>query len=119
MAEHIITGAKGEGLAIRFLEEKGYEIMATNWKFLQLELDIIARKGDILIVAEVKTRKSNYFGEPETFVNRQKQRNIIKAAHHYVLQNKLDVEIRFDILSIIYSDVDYRIHHIEDAFYAL
>jgi len=78
MAEHNITGQKGEQMAAEFLEKNGYKILETNWRFMNLEADIIAEKSKILVIAEVKTRKSNYFGEPESFVTKQKQKNLIK-----------------------------------------
>ena len=119
MAEHNDTGTKGEKLAGEFLQKKGYVLLETNWKFHHLEADIIARHGNTLVVAEVKTRRSNYFGEPETFVNKQKQKNLIKAANGYILRYQLDLEVRFDIISIILGDNQTKINHIEDAFYPL
>ncbi len=117
MAEHNDIGAKGEKLAANFLQKNGYEVLETNWRFKNLEADIIASIDKTLVIAEVKTRKSNYFGEPETFVNKQKQRNLIKAAHEYIVRNDLDFEVRFDIISIIHGDSQMKINHIKDAFY--
>src|ERR1035437_8983125 len=116
MAEHNDTGAKGEELAAAFLKTKGYIILETNWRFKNLEADIIALFSKTLVIAEVKTRKSSYFGEPETFVNKQKQKNLIKAANEYIQRNSLDLEVRFDIISIILGDNQMKINHIEDAF---
>jgi putative endonuclease len=117
MAEHNDTGAKGEELAAAFLQNKGYSILEKNWRFKNLEADIIATISGTLVIAEVKTRKSNFFGEPETFVNKQKQKNLIKTAQEYIERNKLDLEVRFDIISIIMGDSQTKINHIEDAFY--
>lgn len=117
MAEHNETGTKGEEAAATFLLNKGYLILEKNWRFKNLEADIIATVAKTLVIAEVKTRRSNYFGEPETFVNKQKQKNLIKAANEYVQRNQLDVEVRFDIISIILGDNQMKINHIEDAFY--
>lgn len=116
MAEHNETGTKGEEIAVAFLKEKGYEILETNWRFKHFEADIIATINNILVVAEVKTRQSNYFGEPETFVNKQKQKNLIKTANEYIICNNLDLEVRFDVISIILSNTQKKINHIEDAF---
>ncbi|HEY0031370.1 MAG TPA: YraN family protein [Bacteroidia bacterium] len=115
MAEHNITGQKGEEMAARYLEEKGFTILETNWRFRNLEADIIARIEKTLVIAEVKTRKSNFFGEPETFVNRQKQQNLIKTANEYVERMGLDLEVRFDIVSVVLND-NASVKHIEDAF---
>lgn len=118
MAEHNIIGQKGEEMAAKFLEEKGYTILETNWRFMNLEADIIAEISKTLVIAEVKTRKSNYFGEPESFVTKQKQKNLIKAANAYVERKQLDLEVRFDIVSVVLND-NTSIKHIEDAFYPL
>lgn len=118
MAEHNITGKKGEEMAAEFLEKKGYKILETNWRFMNLEADIIAETSKTLVIAEVKTRKSNYFGEPESFVTKQKQKNLIKTANAYIERKQLDLEVRFDIVSVVLND-DNSIKHIEDAFYPL
>ncbi|MDQ3046527.1 MAG: YraN family protein [Bacteroidota bacterium] len=116
MAEHNDTGAKGENLAVDYLKSKGYTTLETNWRFKNLEADIIAKINDTLVIAEVKTRRSNYFGEPETFVTKQKQKNLIKAANEYIERNELDLEVRFDIISIVLGKDRMEINHIEDAF---
>src|ERR1035437_4579463 len=119
MAEHNQTGTAGEDIAASFLEKKGYSLLEKNWRFGQEEIDIIASNDSTLVIAEVKTRKSNYFGEPEVFVTRQKQKHLIKAANAYIEKNDLDLEVRFDIISVILSEKDQRIHHIEDAFHPI
>ena len=118
MAEHNELGALGEKLAVAYLTEKGYEILTTNWRSGQMEIDIIAQNKDFLVVAEVKTRSTNVFGEPEEFVNKQKQKLLIKAAEAYVVKMDLDVEVRFDIISVLVNKGKHQINHIEDAFYA-
>jgi putative endonuclease len=119
MAEHNETGEKGEVLAANYLKNKGYTVMETNWRFKNLEADIIAIIDDIMVIAEVKTRKSNFFGEPETFVTKQKQRNLIKAANEYVERYQIDLEVRFDIISVILNSKGNSVNHIESAFYPL
>jgi len=118
MAEHNECGATGENLATIYLKEKGYTILETNWRHRNLEADIIAVNSGILIVAEVKTRTSNYFGDPETFVTKQKQANLRKAANGYIQQKQMDLEVRFDIISIILDKTGDKttINHIENAF---
>jgi putative endonuclease len=119
MADHNVTGQRGEEIAAAFLKEKGYEILELNWRFKNLEADIIATFESQLIIAEVKTRNSTFFGEPETFVNRQKQKNLIKAANEYVLRSELELEVRFDILSVVSANGRSTVKHIESAFYPL
>lgn len=118
MAEHNELGAAGEQFAVTYLKKKGYTILETNWRHQNLEADIIAVNEGVMVLAEVKTRTTNFFGEPETFVTKQKQNNLRKAANGYIHQKQLDLEVRFDIISIILDKVNERpkINHIEDAF---
>ena len=73
MAEHIETGKKGEHIAAGFLQQNGYNILEKNWTNKKFELDIVAKKGNTLFIVEVKTRHSNYLGEPEEWVSKTKQ----------------------------------------------
>ena len=119
MAEHNDTGVAGEEFASSHLQEKGYIILERNWRFGREEIDIIAQYNDTLVIAEVKTRSGIFFGEPEEFVNRQKQRLLIKAANAYIERKNIDIEVRFDIISVIISGSKKKIHHIEDAFHPI
>lgn len=117
MAEHNDKGLAGEELAAAFLAQKGYTMLEKNWRFGREEIDIIAQKDKILVVAEVKTRSGSFFGEPEEFVSRQKQKNLIKAVNAYIEKKELDLEVRFDIIGVILTGKSHRINHIEDAFH--
>lgn len=118
MAEHNIKGTKGEELAATFLKNNGYTILETNWRHKNLEADIIAVVKGVMVVAEVKTRSTNFFGDPETFVTKQKQRNLRSAANAYINYKQLDLEVRFDVISVIIgkNEEQFTINHIEDAF---
>lgn len=117
MAEHNDLGKFGEELAVDFLEKNGYEILETNWVFQKAEIDIIAQKDTILAIVEVKTRSSIEFGLPQDFVKPKKIQLLVKAVNEYVISNDLDVEVRFDIIAIYKEDKQFKIDHIEDAFY--
>src|SRR5579871_1124602 len=119
MKEEHKTGAEGEAAAAEYLRAHGYEILEKNWRFGQEEIDIIARNRDFLVIVEVKTRSSNAFGEPEAFVNRQKQKHLIKAAGAYIDKHGLDLEVRFDIASVMKYGESYKVSLIENAFYPL
>lgn len=111
-------GDYAEELACNYLIEKGFKILERNWRYKHLEIDIIAEKSDLLVVVEVKYRTYTSMGEPELFVNRQKQKFLIEAINQYILQNSMDKEVRFDIVAISRKRGEYVVHHIEDAFYA-
>lgn len=116
MAEHNELGKKGEQLAIDYLLKKGYKIRDKNWRYQKAEVDIIAEKDGILAVVEVKTRSTDYFGNPQDFVNPKKIKLLVKAIDEYVISKDLDIEVRFDIIGIIKTAKETRIEHLEDAF---
>lgn len=109
-------GKTGEDLAAEYLIKKGYQILERNWRSGHKEIDILALKDDTLVVVEVKTRKTNDYGEPDIAVGAYKQQMLIWAADAYVRFKNLDVDVRFDIISIILNGTDQTIEHIEDAF---
>ena len=117
MAEHNDLGKFGEELAVTFLEENGYDILEVNWFFDKAEIDIIAQKGTVLAVVEVKTRSSLEFGLPQEFVKPKKIQLLVKAINEYVSQKDLDLDVRFDIIAIHKENKEFVIDHIEDAFY--
>ena len=116
MAKHNELGKRGEELATQYLTEKGYEILERNWRNIHKEIDIIAKDGECLVIVEVKTRQTDKYGDPDMAVTRQKQWRLISAANAYVFQNKIDIDTRFDIISIVFHDDEPIIEHIEDAF---
>ena len=116
MAEHNEKGKIGEELAKEYLLNNGYKIVHTNWRTTNYEVDIIAQKDNILVFCEVKCRSSNVFGEPEIFVTKQKQRNIIKSAAIYIERNAWKGETRFDIISVLIVGEKIKINHIKDAY---
>lgn len=117
MAEHNDLGKLGENLAVEFLILHGYEILETNWTFQKAEIDIIAQKDNTLAIIEVKTRSSITFGLPQDFVKAKKIQLLVKAVNEYVTSKDLNVEVRFDIIAINKEGVEYKLEHIEDAFY--
>lgn len=117
MAEHNELGKQGEAQALEYLLQKGYEILETNWMFQKAEIDIIARKGNILAAVEVKTRSSVDFGLPQDFVKSKKIQLLVKAVNEYVISHNLDVDVRFDIIAIYKKENSFSLEHIEEAFF--
>ncbi len=118
MAQHIKTGKQGEALALAYLKEKGYEILATNWRYRRSEIDIIAKDQKTLVFIEVKTRSSDYFGKPEVAVTERKKQLLIDAGTAYMQEIMHTWEIRFDIIAIVLrSENDVEITHYIDAFF--
>ena len=116
MATHNELVEKGEKIAAEFLQKNGYQLLEQNWRFKKAEVDIIALKHDTLAVVEVKTRSSNYFGNPQDFVNSKKIKLLVEAINEYVTSKNLDVEVRFDIIAILKNNDTFEIEHLKNAF---
>lgn len=116
MAIHNELGKKGEVLSVEFLQKNGYKILDKNWRFKKAEVDIIALKNNVLAVIEVKTRSSNYFGNPQDFVTPKKIQLLVEAIDEYVTSKNLEVEVRFDIIAVLKNKSTFEIEHFKDAF---
>jgi len=110
-------GVKGEQKAVELLLSKGYCIIKRNYRYEKAEVDIICQIGNDLVFVEVKTRSTDFFGDPADSVGHKKIKMLAMAADHFVKDFKLNLEVRFDIISVIYSDSNLVIDHIENAFY--
>lgn len=109
-------GVWGEKLAKEYLQQKGHEILETNWRFKRYEVDIISRSGETIVFVEVKARKNATFGEPEAFVTGQKQRFLTQAAHHYLTLHNIELEARFDVIAVLQLNNSPTVKHLEAAF---
>ena len=103
MAEQNDFGKWGEDEAALYYEDRGYEILERDWKVGKRDIDLIAltEDKDTLVFVEVKTRQNNDLQEPEEAVDVKKMRNLAIAANAYVKLHGLDMDVRFDIISVI------------------
>ena len=102
MAQHNELGKKGEQIAVNFLLEKGYDIVAQNYRFDKAEVDIIAQQKDTLAIVEVKTRSTTDFGDPQDFVKPKQIQRLVKAVDEYVTVNIGDYN---ETLGLSYSEI--------------
>lgn len=110
-------GLKGEEIAAAYLTKKGYKILERNWFYDRKEIDIIAQDGLEIVIVEVKTREGDYYEEPWEAVSTKKIRNIVDVADAWLNYRKIDLETRFDVISIIFlDDVNYELTHFPGAF---
>ena len=113
-------GNWGEDRAARYLRLHGYRIEERNFRCRQGEIDIIARKGEIIAFVEVKQRKSADFGEAREFVTYAKQRRVIAAAELWLLKTRCELQPRFDVIEVYAPEgtktLFPEINHIENAF---
>ncbi|MFT4850790.1 MAG: putative endonuclease [Sediminicola sp.] len=117
MAYHNELGKIGEQLAVDYLSRNDFTILERNFIYDKAELDILAQKEDKVIVVEVKTRNSAFFGDPQDFVTKAKIKLMVKAANEYVITNNIEMEVRFDIIAILKNQHIEKIEHFENAFY--
>jgi putative endonuclease len=100
-----ITGARGEKTAAKYLRRRGYKILLKNFRSGKAEVDIVARHKDWLVFVEVKTRKTEQFGAPSEAVDREKHRNLSKAALDYLrLLDNPPIHFRFDVVEVVQRD---------------
>ncbi|NER09670.1 putative endonuclease [Muriicola jejuensis] len=111
-----VLGRKGEDLAAGWLTERGYIILRRNYRFGKAEIDLLAQKGDILAVVEVKMRRAGHLQPLDLSIGQKKRNLLIQAADHYVLENLLDVDVRFDIIYILHFQDRYTLEHLQAAF---
>ena len=116
----ISKGAAGEVVAARFLREKGYTLIAGNYRTRLGEIDIIARDGDYIVFVEVKTRGEQALYAPREAVTLQKQQKIIRSAALYMERFPTSLQPRFDVIEIYAPEGELtkkpKINHLEDAF---
>ena len=123
-------GTWGEDKAADYLTRKGYQIVDRNYHAQGGEIDIVAKKDlplltgegteEVYILVEVKTRRSNQYGEAKDAVEWWKLKRIIKASTHYFLFYKRMEEIPPFQIDIIAIDVDVkqktaRLEHLENV----
>ena len=109
-----LTGREGEAKAADYLRRKKYEVIGANYRCRFGELDLIAKKRELVIFVEVKLRKNDRFGAAADAVTFSKQDKLRKTAASWLAAYDCDAPTRFDVIEI-YTDTG-RINHIENAF---
>lgn len=117
MAQHNELGKLGEQLATDYLAAKGYQIVVRNYVFQKAEIDIIAKHDHTMICIEVKTRNSNFFGDPQEFVTPSKIKLLVRAMDNFIIENDIELETRFDIVTVLKNKITEQLTHYENAFY--
>jgi len=111
-------GREGERLAANYLTSAGMQILERNFRIREGEIDLIVMDGTTLVFVEVKSGHSDAFGEPETWVNPRKQRQIGKVAAAYLQAKEIEnVDCRFDVVAVTFTQGKPHIKHIENAFW--
>jgi putative endonuclease len=97
----IRTGKRGEEIAVRYLQKLGYLILERNYRCPMGEIDIVAKDGKAIVFVEVKSRKTEEFGEPEQAVGKVKQKKMSLLSLYYLEQKRFSYEeARFDVVAV-------------------
>ena len=111
-------GRMGENLAAKYLKGQSYQILERNWQFGRYEVDIIAKDNENLVIIEVKTRNTDVFGHPASFVSKQQQLNLAEAVEAYLTDYpERYLPVRYDVISVILNQYTNSIEHFTDAFW--
>jgi len=97
---HVQTGAYYEDIALHYLLAQGLVFVGRNYRCKWGELDLLMCDQSFFVVIEVRYRKNNRYGSAAESVTASKQKKIIAATKHYIMQKKLDQALRFDIVAI-------------------
>ena len=111
-------GRRGEDAAARYLERVGMEVAARNWRCPAGEIDVVAWDEGVLVLCEVKTRRSLRAGTPEEAVSPTKQRRLARLARAYLAEHGSRVhQVRFDVVAIhVLAEDRALLRHHRDAF---
>lgn len=112
-------GADGEEIARKYLREKGYAILESNWSTTFGELDIVAKRGDELVFVEVKTRRGTGTEAALEAVTAAKHERMLKAVYQYLHDHDIDTDTqwRIDVIAVaIQAGGRPQVDHVEDAF---
>lgn len=110
-------GQRGERLAEEYFKRRRFSILERNYRYRRGEIDLIARRGNLIVFIEVKTRSSNTFIDAEQSLRSRQISSIREVAEHYLHEVKWQGEVRFDILTIEENGMRITLRHFEDAFY--
>ncbi|MFM8857946.1 MAG: YraN family protein [Actinomycetota bacterium] len=110
-------GTAGEDLALQWYLAHDYELIDRNWRCRAGEIDLIVARGGILVVSEVKSRSSHYFGTPGQAVDVDKQRRLRRLAALWLADNRCGTKsVRFDVVEVVFAGSRPEINVIEGAF---
>ncbi len=113
------TGRRGESIVAALLQERGFSILERNARIGRLELDVVAKRGTLLVFVEVRTRTSDLYGGAEETIDRAKQGRIRRAAAGWVKANPAHrrCKMRFDAAGVLLQrGQDPIVDYYPDAF---
>lgn len=119
LSKRLALGQRAEALAATYLEERGYTVVARNWRRPEGELDLVVTRDGLCVFVEVRSRTGVERGHPLETVNASKRARVLRAARLYLDEEKPPAAVfRFDVVGVTFSldDTPPELIHIEDAF---
>jgi len=110
-------GREAEAFVARELERRGFSVIGRNVRVGRLELDLIARRGSLIVICEVRARRSDKFMAPAESLDRRKLERIRRAALLWLVSSRLrNVDVRLDVAAVVYDSATPRLEYYENAF---
>jgi len=109
---NVQKGKDAENEALEFLTQKGYELLARNYRFGKGEIDLVVVKENTLVFVEVRSLQSADFGFPEQSISEKKKKLLQKTAENFIFEKNWQKNIRFDVVALLGKQIE----HFEDAF---
>ena len=97
-------GRMGEEMAADYLLSQAYDLLDKNWYFNKKELDLIFENSDYIVFVEVKSRQDTTLEDPTKAITKSKKRFLLEAANAYILENDIEKEARFDVITILLDE---------------
>ncbi len=110
---HLLQGERSEQQACHYLLKQGLLLIEKNFHSKYGEIDLIMSEDNILVIVEVRFRKSNKYGGALESISRKKQSRIIATTQYYLATHKVNSSVRFDVITMS-NNTD--IHWIKNAF---
>ena len=110
-------GALGERVAARWLERSGWAVVARRFRCGHRDLDLVARRGEVVAFVEVKARRGLALGDPIEAVGSRKQGQLTRSAAVWIDRHGRAGEVyRFDVIGVLFGPAGVRVRHVADAF---
>ncbi len=93
-------GRQAEERAAAYLERHGFAILARNWRTRWCELDLVARRGEVIHIVEVKYRSNPAYGSGFDYITTDKRQRLIKAAAAFIVQHAPNADYQIDVVSV-------------------
>ena len=113
------TGRRGEDVALAWLQERGFRLLDRNWRSQHKELDLVMESAERVHFVEVKTMTAPLLIQPFEKVDAVKQGRLVAAASHYIAVRRVQKEVQFDVVSVVFDGEQTEVEYIPEAFFPI